>query len=169
MGKVGVWSYFIVYMYKILTNKENICYKATLHRCLHIKPSAVLSGAEPEAEREYNSWLEKSQAKGLCIFSPRRGKGGLLNSFKSLFNPDYKHSTWLWPFFSHSFTFCRYKASTPLEWTFLLSAFPPVPSQITGQSFQAPSAFSTSQPGCHVHVRGTLFHGIPHLSEALFL
>lgn len=55
MEKVGVWSYFNVYMIKILTNKETICYEAALHRCLHIKPSAVLSGAEPEAEREHNS------------------------------------------------------------------------------------------------------------------
>lgn len=75
-------------MIKILTNKETICYEATLHRCLHIKPSAVLSGAEPEAEREHNSWLEKSQAKGLCVSSPHCGKGGLLNRFQPLFNPD---------------------------------------------------------------------------------
>lgn len=91
MGKVGGWSYFIVYMYKILKNKDNICYKYILHRCLHIKPSAMVSGAELASDREYNSWLEKSQAEGLCIISAYCAKGRLWNVFQFLFNPDYKH------------------------------------------------------------------------------
>lgn len=168
MGKVGVWSYFIVYMHKILMNKGNICYKATLHRCLHIKPSAVLSGAEPEAERDYNSWLKKKPNQGFVYIFSSLWQGGTLNSFQPLFNPDYKHSAWPWPFLFPSSEFCRDKASTVLERTFLLSASPPLPSQVTGQSFQAPSAFSTSQPASHFHGHGVLFHGILHLSEALF-
>lgn len=54
----GKWECDLISLYtctKFLRMKKIYCYKATLHRCLHIKPSAVLSGAEPETEREYNS------------------------------------------------------------------------------------------------------------------
>lgn len=143
-------------MYKILTNKGNICYKATLRRCLHIKPSAVLSGVEPEAERDYNSWLKKIPNQGFMYIFSSLWQGGTLNSFQPLFNTDYKHSAWPWLCLFHSSEFCRDKASTLLERTFLLSASPPLPSQVTDQSFQAPSAFSTSQPGSHFHGHGAL-------------
>lgn len=77
------------------------------------------------------------QAESITLDWKKSGPGVMCN-FSSLIRDNFETasilylvhitniSTWPWPSLFHSFKACSYKTSTPLEWTCLLSTFPPM-------------------------------------------